>query len=154
MCQCARLQMCPCANVPVCKCSSVQMCQCANVPVCKSACVQVCKCANVQMCNYANVQMCKYANVQVYKCASMPMCKYANVHWKSPSMPMCKNANVQECQCVKCKSSVRVCKCSCNYANLQVRRPVKSLNVCLFFSVSTRLMAIGLVSILARIFLC
>ena len=31
------------------------------------------------------------------------------------------------------------------YANLQVRRPVQSQNVCLFFSVSTRLMAIGLV---------
>ena len=33
----------------------------------------------------------------------------------------------------------------CNYANLQVCQPVQSLNVCQFFSVSTQLMAIGLV---------
>ena len=44
-------------------------------------------------------------------------------------MQMCKFANVH------------VCKCT----NLQVCQAVPSLNVCQFFSVSTRLMAIGLV---------
>ena len=52
-------------------------------------------------------------------------------------MQICKCVNGQVCKC----ASMQMCK----YANLQVRRPVQSQNVCLFFSVSTRLMAIGLV---------
>ena len=52
---------------------------------------------------------------------------------------MCKYANVQDCKCAR----VQLCKC----ANFQVCQPVQSLNVCQFFSVSTRLMAIGLVKL-------
>ena len=68
------------------------------------------------------MQVCKYASVPVCKCASVQMCKCANM---------------QVCKC----ASVQICK----YANLQVCQPVQSLNVCQLFSVSTRLMAIGLV---------
>ena len=83
--------------------------------------------------------MCKYANMQVCKCASMQMCKYANVQvCNCASMQMFNYANVQVCKC----ANVLICK----YANLHVCQPVQSLNVCQFFRVSTRLMAIGLVS--------
>ena len=63
--------------------------------------------------------MCKCANVQVCKCESVQMCK------------------CEECKC----ANVQVCKC----ASMQECQPMQSLNVSRFFSVSTRLMAIGLV---------
>ena len=84
------------------------------------------------------MQMCKSANVQQLKCATVPMCKCANVQQcQCAIVPMCKCASMQICKF----ENVHVCKCT----DLQVCQPVKSLNVCQFFSVSTRLMAIGLV---------
>ena len=82
------------------------------------------------MCKYGNVQGCKFATMQMCKCVNMQLCKYA-------TMQLCKGVNVQVCKC----ASMQMCK----WANLQECRPLESLNVCQFISVSTRLMAIGLV---------
>ena len=56
---------------------------------------------------------------------------------KCASMQMCKDANVQGCQCAR----MQMCIC----ASMQECQPMQSLNVSQFFSVSTRLVAIGLV---------
>ena len=79
--------------------------------------------------------MCKCINVQVCKCASVQMCKCEE----------CKCTNVQMC----IYANVHVCK----YASMQDCLPMQSLNVCRFFSVSTRLMAIGLVLIQVFLFM-
>merc|ERR1712023_374598 len=74
-------------------------------------------------CKYGNVQVCQGVNVQMCKCEE----------YKCANVQVCKRENVQICIC----ASVQMCK----YAS----QPMQSLNVSRFFSVSTRLMAIGLV---------
>ena len=105
--------------------------------------VQVCQGASMQKCKYVNVQVCKCASVLMYKCANVQVCKCASVQ-----ISKCANEQCESVQKYKC-ANVQVCKFASmqmyKYANLLVCRPVQSLNVCLFFSVSTRLMAIGLV---------
>ena len=64
----------------------------------------------------------EYTNVQVCKCANVQVWKCASVH-------VCIRANVQVCKC----------------ASMQECQPMQSLNVSWLFSLSTRLMAIGLV---------
>ena len=66
------------------------------------------------------------------------MCKCVSV--KSASVQVCECAYMHRCKC----ANVQVCKC----ASMQESQPMQSLNVSRFFSVSTRLMAIGLVFLL------